>query len=83
MRCVDDSEIYSILTFYHSLESGGHFRSKRTVYKVLECGFYWPTISRDAYDFCRRCEACQKTENLLRINQMHFYNICVCEIFDV
>jgi len=62
-RCVGDSEVHSILTLCHVSESGGHFEPKRTSDKVLECGFCWPTISRDAYDFCKRCEVCQKTEN--------------------
>ena len=81
--CVVDSEIHSILTFCHSSESGGQFGPKRTAHKVLECGFYWPTISRDAYDFCKRCKACQKTGNLSRRDQMPLYNVYVCEIFDV
>ena len=82
-RSVDDSEIHSILTFCHSSESGGHFGRKRTAHKILECGFYWPTIYRDAYNFCKRCEACQKTGNLSRRNQMPLYNVYICEIFDV
>ena len=49
IRCyVDDSEFHSILTFFRSSESEGHFVPKRTTYKVLKCGFYWPTIFRDA-----------------------------------
>ena len=39
-RCIDDNEIYSILTFCHSYESGGHFGPKRTTHKFLECGLY-------------------------------------------
>ena len=54
-RCVDDNEMYSILTFCHSSESGGHFGPKRTAHKVLECGLYWPSIFKDAYEICRRC----------------------------
>ena len=57
-RCIDDNEIYSILTFCHSSESGGYFGPKRTAQKVLECGLYWPSIFKDAYKFCRQCEPC-------------------------
>jgi len=59
--CVDESEFHSILTFYHSSESGGHCGPKRTTHKVLECEYYWPPIFREAYEFRKRCEACRKT----------------------
>ena len=72
-----------ILTFCHSSESGGHFGPKRTAHKVLECGFYQPSIFRDTYEFCKRCEACQKTGYLSRRNQNPLHNVYVCEIFDL
>ncbi|XP_057786366.1 uncharacterized protein LOC131003830 [Salvia miltiorrhiza] len=48
-RCIPQEEQGSILEFCHSKECGGHFGHKRTVAKVLECGFYWPTIFKDSY----------------------------------
>ena len=51
-RCVHDSEFNSILTFCHTYACGGHFGTQRTALKVLECGFYWPTIFKDAIVFC-------------------------------
>jgi len=82
-RCVDDNKFQSILTSCHSSESRGHFGPKRITHKVLESGFYWPTIFRDAYEFCKRCKACQKIGNLSRKNQMPLHNVYVCEIFGV
>ena len=43
-RCFLENEIISILTFCHSYACGGHFGAKRTARKVLECGFYWPSL---------------------------------------
>ena len=80
---MDDNEFHSILTSYHSSKSGGHFGPQRMAHKGLECGFYWPTIFRDAYKFCKRCEACQKTGNLTRRNQMPLHNVYVYEMLDV
>lgn len=82
-RCVDDSEIPSILNFCHSLESGGHFGPYRTAHKVMESGFYWPTIHKDAANFCIKCPKCQKTGNLSSKNQLSLTPIYVCELFDV
>ncbi|RDX99000.1 Retrovirus-related Pol polyprotein from transposon 17.6, partial [Mucuna pruriens] len=37
---------------------GGHYGSTWMTYKVLDCGFYWPTIFRDTYQFVSTCEKC-------------------------
>jgi hypothetical protein len=82
-RCVPQDEFHSILIFFHSHSCGGHFGAKRTVHKVLESGFYWPSIFKDAYHFCKSCEKCQRTSNINHKNQMPLTNILVSEIFDV
>ncbi|KAK9058199.1 hypothetical protein SSX86_023039 [Deinandra increscens subsp. villosa] len=82
-RCVDMSEVPSILDFCHTQACGGNFGSKRTTSKVLESGFYWPSIFLDSYMFCKSCERCQKTGNLGSRDQMPLTPILVCEIFDV
>jgi len=59
-RFVSESEIHSILTLCHSYACGGHFRGHRTAAKVLQSGFFWPTLFRDAHRFCLACERCQR-----------------------
>ncbi|XP_073137226.1 uncharacterized protein [Henckelia pumila] len=63
-RCVSASEVIPILTFCHSYACGGHFGAKRTARKILDCGFFWPSIFRDAYMFCKSCAQFQKTGKL-------------------
>ena len=82
-RCVPNSEFQSILSFCHSYACGGHFGAKRTALKVLESGFYWPTLFEDAYAFCKSCDRCQRTGNLGARNQMPLNPILTVEIFDV
>ncbi|KAK8508033.1 hypothetical protein V6N11_073541 [Hibiscus sabdariffa] len=82
-RCIADDEVNSILNFCHSYSCGGHFGPKRTAHKILECGFFWPNIFRDAYMYCKSCEKCQRAGNLSRRNEMPMNPIHVCEIFDV
>ncbi|KAH9649110.1 hypothetical protein KPL70_025865 [Citrus sinensis] len=55
-RCVLENEIQNIFSFCHEQACGGHFSAKKTATKVLQCGFYWPTIFRDAYTFCSSCD---------------------------
>ena len=82
-RCVPQDEFHCILAFCHSYSYGGHFGAKRTAHKVLESGLYWPSISKDAYHFCKSCEKCQRTGNITHKNQMPLLNILVSEIFFV
>ena len=65
-----ETEFQSILTFCHTYACGGHFGSKRTAHKVLECGFFWPTLFHDAFKFCKTCEQCQRVGNLTHRHQI-------------
>ncbi|CAN6573193.1 unnamed protein product [Malus baccata var. baccata] len=82
-RCVHDSEIHSILNFCHTYACGGHFGTQRTARKVLECGFYWPTVFKDARTFCIACDRCQRTGNIGPKDQMPQSPIFNVEIFYV
>ncbi|KAL2243622.1 UNVERIFIED_CONTAM: Retrovirus-related Pol polyprotein from transposon opus [Sesamum indicum] len=55
-RCVPELEVTSILEFCQSHACGSHFRPKRTVLKVLECGLFWPNLFKDSYMFCKSCK---------------------------
>uniref|UniRef100_A0A2N9GLJ5 RNA-directed DNA polymerase n=1 Tax=Fagus sylvatica TaxID=28930 RepID=A0A2N9GLJ5_FAGSY len=81
-RCVPNDEITSVLNFCHSEACGGHFSIKKTAAKILQCGFYWPTLFKDTNDFCRTCERCQKLGAISRRNMMPLNPILVIEIFD-
>ena len=82
-RCVPETEFNSILTFCHSYACGGHFGAKKTALKILESGFYWPSLFKDAYVFCMTCDRCQRTGNIGPRNQMPLSSVLVVEIFDV
>lgn len=82
-RCVSEEEHMSILQHCHQFACGGHFGAKRTSLKVLQSGFYWPNVFKDAFWFCRACDRCQRTGNISSRNQMPLQNIQVVELFDV
>ena len=46
-RCVPENEQGKILDECHASPYGGHFLGERTAHKILQSGFYWPTIFRD------------------------------------
>ncbi|RDX72650.1 Retrovirus-related Pol polyprotein from transposon 17.6, partial [Mucuna pruriens] len=81
-RCILDSEIRSVLHFFHSAPRGSHYRSTRTAKKVL--GFYWSTIFRDSHQFVSTCEQCQKAGMTINHrNEMPQQPVLFCEIFDI
>ena len=45
--CVPENEQSKIMTECHASPYGGHFSGERTAHKILQSGFYWPTIFRD------------------------------------
>ena len=50
---------------------------------MLDSGFYWPSLFKDAYEVCATCDHCQRTGNLGPRNQMPQTPILIVEIFDV
>lgn len=82
-RCVPEEEFQSILSHCHDKEAGGHFGPNRTAAKVLQSGFYWPTLFKDAHAYVSSCDRCQRIGNISRRDEMPLNNILVCEIFDV
>ncbi|KAM1775013.1 hypothetical protein ACFX12_044311 [Malus domestica] len=82
-RCVHDSEFHSILSFCHTYACGGHFSTQRTALKMLQCGFYWPSIFKDARIFCLTCDKCQRTGNISARDQMLQVSILNVEVFEV
>jgi hypothetical protein len=59
-RCIPDNEVSSVIKLCHYEACGSHFSSKKTTVKILQYGFYWPTMFKDTYVFCKACEDCQK-----------------------
>ncbi|GJR58008.1 reverse transcriptase domain-containing protein [Tanacetum coccineum] len=54
-----------------------------TAKKGYESGFYWTSVFKDANEYVRRCDACQRSGNISSRNEMPQNNIQVCEVFDI
>ena len=81
-RCVPNWEVPSILEHCHSHTEGGHGGGKKTAFKVLQAGFFWPTLFKDSHDFALKCDRCQRVGNISSRDQMPLTNIHELEIFD-
>ncbi|GKD62215.1 reverse transcriptase domain-containing protein [Tanacetum coccineum] len=65
-RCVSGPETRTILDQCHHRPTGGHYGPNSTVKKVLDSGFYWPTIIKEAHTLIRLCKACQKNREYIQ-----------------
>ncbi|GKC18258.1 reverse transcriptase domain-containing protein [Tanacetum coccineum] len=63
-------ETRTILDQCHHGPTGGHYGPITTAIKVLDSGFYWPTNIKEAHTLVRQCEACQKTRNIFKRDEI-------------
>lgn len=82
-RCVSQDKMQDILDHCHSLECGGHFSTSKTVVKVWQSDFYWPTMYQDARQYVSMCDRCQRVGNISKKNEMPLTNILEVELFDL
>ncbi|RVW87301.1 Retrovirus-related Pol polyprotein from transposon 17.6 [Vitis vinifera] len=67
----------------HDSACGGHFASQKTAMKVIQSGFWWPSLFKDAHSMCKACDRCQRLGKLTRRNMMPLNPILIVDIFDV
>lgn len=82
-RCVFEEQKHGILEICHASPYGGHYKGDRTAAKVLQSGFCWPTLFKDAYRFAMGCDHFQRTGNLSKRDEMPLKPILKVELFDV
>ena len=61
-HCINPSEVRVILEGCHSDPCGGHFAGEATARKALLAGYWWPSLFKDAHEFTRRCDPCQRVD---------------------
>ena len=82
-RCVPESEQEKFLQECHASPYGGHFAGDKTAHKILQSGFYWPTIFKDCFELVKLCDQCQMMGNISKRHEMPLHGILVVQLFDV
>nr|GFA37172.1 reverse transcriptase domain-containing protein [Tanacetum cinerariifolium] len=59
-RCVHGKEALDILEACHNGPTGRHHGANLTAKKVFDSGFFWPTIYKDAHEFVKNYDSCQR-----------------------
>ena len=69
-RCVIMEEIRIILWHCHNSPCGEHYSGDMTAARVLQAGFFLPSIFKDAHDDVPQCDQCQRIGGISRRNEM-------------
>ena len=65
-------EMLEILSHCYDSAYGGHFGATKTAAKVLESGFFWPTVFKDTKEYVEHYDRCQRHGNISKRNEMLF-----------
>nr|GEY74957.1 DNA-directed DNA polymerase [Tanacetum cinerariifolium] len=68
--CVHGKEALDILVAYHNGPTGGHNGANLTANKIFDAGLFWPTIYKDAHEFVRNCDSCQRKGKISQRDEM-------------
>lgn len=65
-----------IMAYFHDSPLGGHLGQRKTFHKIAR-QFYWRAMSKDIFQYVRRCAECQRTKASLNQNLgLHSARIC-------
>nr|GEY26063.1 hypothetical protein [Tanacetum cinerariifolium] len=78
-----EKEALDILKACHNGPMGGHHGANLTAKKIFDAGFFWPTIYKDAHEFVKNCDSCQRQGKISQRDEMPQNSIQTCEIFNV
>ncbi|GJX43218.1 hypothetical protein Tco_0259894, partial [Tanacetum coccineum] len=73
--CISGPETRTILDQCQHGPTGEHYGPNTTAKEVLDSGFYWPTIIKEAHTLVHLCKACQKTGNISKHDEMPLNSI--------
>ena len=62
---------------------GGTLGGNRTVTKVLQSGFYWPTLFKDAHQFVSTYDKTQRMGSISKRDESPLQTILEVKLFDI
>ncbi|XP_059663758.1 uncharacterized protein LOC132309470 [Cornus florida] len=60
LKCLSPTEALMILQQIHNGDCGNHSGGRSLAHKVLTQGYFWPYLARNADEYARRCDKCQR-----------------------
>jgi hypothetical protein len=67
-KCLTITKAYMVMRKLQEGPLGGHFATKIMQRKILDVGYWWPTMYKDVHDYYRSYDACQIISKLATQN---------------
>jgi len=64
LNCLGPNETQEVLADVHDGICGQHLGAKALAKKVLQAGYYWPTMLKDTKDYVNLCDKCQRHKDM-------------------
>ncbi|XP_022895281.1 uncharacterized protein LOC111409466 [Olea europaea var. sylvestris] len=65
LRCLRELESSQALAEVHEGVCGNHQGARALAFKLIRYGYYWPTMKKDASEYVKRCDRCQRFGNVI------------------
>jgi hypothetical protein len=75
LKCLPNEDADYVLREVHHGVCGNHSGAKALANKVVRAGYYWPTMSKDATELVRGCNACQRFCRIPRSSPEYLHSI--------
>ena len=66
LRCLNSEEAYYVMREIHEGIYGNRLGLRSLVHKLIQAGYYWPIMQKDAHAYVKACNKCQRFGNLIR-----------------
>jgi hypothetical protein len=75
LKCVEIQEGKQLIREVHEGPNGSHQGARTVARKILQLGYYWPTLFKDAQDYTQACLQCQRFAPIVHIPQEEMVGI--------
>ncbi|XP_075638892.1 uncharacterized protein LOC142610799 [Castanea sativa] len=66
LRCLEPEEAEHVMREVHEGICGNHSRSRSLVHKLIQAGYYWLTMQKDAQTYVKACDKCQRFSSIIK-----------------
>ena len=66
LRCLGNEEADYVMRKVQEGICGNHSGSRSLVHKLVQAGYYWPTMQADVEAYVKACDKCQRFSNIIR-----------------
>jgi hypothetical protein len=81
LRCLDPQEAQKAVTDFHDSLCRGHHFWRTTTYKILEAGYFFPSLFTDVYAKIMACDKCHKFSGKQQLKYLPLKSVVVSSPF--